>query len=76
MKKTIALIGSIILLLCGCEMDPSITAITMTEDNDYYETDDWTLESLTSEFEKMGFTNIILKSRLHNVCFPRYIRFI
>lgn len=43
----------------GNKKSPVIVKITMPNDTDYYEKEEWTVESLVKEFEGLGFTNIV-----------------
>lgn len=61
MKKLVVASILFLLLLSGCgdyESTP-VVEITMPNDTDYYETEDWTVENIIKEFENMGFTNIV-----------------
>lgn len=61
MKKILMTCSILAFILSGCGNHEStpIVDIVMPKDNDYYEAENWEVDTLVSEFESLGFTNVV-----------------
>lgn len=64
MKRAIVVFLIMYFMLSGCSSHESqpVVDIVMPNDTYYYETEDWSVDSLVQEFETLGFTNIITEN--------------